>query len=67
MLALIICLFAFLLLLCLLAEIRNNWVCNKSIELIYSDYDTFKRLPSYDAMLFRYFYIWDIKKMPLKD
>jgi hypothetical protein len=40
---------------------RNNWVYDKRTACIDNDFDKYKRLPSYEHMLYR-FWIWDIDK-----
>ena len=40
---------------------RNKWVCRERISLIWEDYDSYDRLPSYHYMLF-HFWVWDVKK-----
>ena len=46
--------------------IRNNWVWKTRYELIQSDYDKFRVMPSYKIMLLK-FWIWDINKFAKGD
>jgi len=41
--------------------IRNNWVYKNRIKLIDDDWEAYKKLPSYDQMMFK-FWVWDINK-----
>ena len=41
--------------------IRNKWVYKNRIKLINDDWESFKKLPSYDQMMFK-FWVWDINK-----
>jgi len=42
--------------------IRNIWVYNQRMKMIDKDYKTYKKLPSYDAMMVgRGFWRWDIE------
>lgn len=41
--------------------IRNEWVYKNRIKLINDDWESFKKLPSYDQMMFK-FWVWDINK-----
>jgi hypothetical protein len=45
---------------CLL--IRNEWVYRKRINLICTNFSEYKKLPSYDYMVW-HFWIWDIEKL----
>jgi hypothetical protein len=45
---------------------RNNWLYNKRIDLIHSNYSEYLKLLSYDKMLYK-FWCWDIKKMKRKE
>jgi hypothetical protein len=44
---------------CLL--IRNDWVYKKRIDLIWTNFSEYKKLPPYDYMIW-HFWIWDIEK-----
>ena len=46
---------------CLFLLFRNSWVCRVRVNMIYNDHDKYEELPSYDAMLWR-FWIWDVNK-----
>lgn len=41
--------------------VRNDWVCNKRIDLLRKSRKDYDMLPSYDKMLFK-FWIWDVRK-----
>jgi hypothetical protein len=41
--------------------IRNEWVFRKRISVIENNYQSYKKLPSYDYMMW-HFWIWDIEK-----
>jgi hypothetical protein len=47
--------------LCAYMIIRNQWVYRNRLKLLNNDWDTYKKLPSYHAMM-RRFWIWDINK-----
>ncbi len=47
---------------CFYVLIRNNWLCDKVCKLIYSDFEAYERLPTYDDMLYRKWYVWDFNK-----
>lgn len=40
--------------------IRNQWVYEQQLFLIHNNID---KAPSYNEMLFKYFYIWNIDKL----
>ena len=40
---------------------RNRWVLRSRINLLYTDYEKYLMLPSYDEMVLK-FWIWDIDK-----
>jgi len=40
---------------------RNNWVYCKRIAMIDKDFETYKKLESYNLMMLK-FWIWDINK-----
>jgi hypothetical protein len=42
--------------------IRNTWVYNIRMEVLHEDFITYCKLPSYDNMLYKYFYIWNKQK-----
>lgn len=42
-------------------EIRNKWVYKNRIKLIDDDWKAYKKLPSYNQMMFK-FWVWDINK-----
>jgi hypothetical protein len=39
---------------------RVHWVFEVRRKLIWADFERFKRLPSYDAMVFKYLFIWSV-------
>lgn len=41
---------------------RNIWVYRQRVRLIMNDWDTYKKLPSYDYMMYRKFWVWNINK-----
>ncbi len=41
--------------------VRNSWVYDQRTHLVFSDYATYKKLPSYGTML-NQFWIWDINE-----
>ena len=41
--------------------IRNIWVYKNRIKLIGDNWEAYKKLPSYDQMVFK-FWVWDINK-----
>lgn len=57
----ILCLCFAIMLFCVFMIVRNIWVCEERVNLIDSDFISYKRLPSYDVMLGK-FWIWDVKK-----
>lgn len=44
----------------LFALVRVRWVFNMRINMIDEDYEAYKRLPTFDAMM-RRFWVWDIE------
>lgn len=52
---------ALVILLAVLTLIRNDWVFRNRVKMVWDDFEGFKQLPSYEAMLFR-FWVWDVKK-----
>ncbi len=48
-------------LVCFFALMRNNWVYSVRVRMIHEDFEKFKRLPSYDHMMSR-FWIWNVNK-----
>ncbi len=47
---------------CVYFAIRNHWVYTQRLKLIDEDFDTYRKLPSYDAMMIgRGFWRWDIE------
>jgi hypothetical protein len=44
---------------CFLMMIRNLWVYKIRMRLIDEDFELYRSLPSYDAMLIK-FWIWDV-------
>jgi len=54
-----ISLFALLMIACVFRLIRNEWVLDQRLHLIWNDYASYKKLPSYGTML-NEFWIWDI-------
>lgn len=44
---------------------RNEWVYNCRTFLLHSNYDTYKKLPSYDKMVLK-FWVWDVNKFLIK-
>lgn len=46
---------------CVFMLSRNLWVLRERLNLIYSNYQLYKRLPSYNVMMGK-FWIWDVKK-----
>lgn len=45
---------------CLFMLVRNEWVYRSRIGLLWADYEAYKRLPSYGAMMSR-FWVWDAR------
>lgn len=41
---------------------RNNWVYRQRTKLLERDLESYHRLPSYDDMLYRHPFTWDISK-----
>ena len=41
--------------------IRNDWVYRVRIRMIDTDYELYKKMPSYDYMMHR-FWVWDVNK-----
>ena len=41
--------------------VRNEWVYDQVTRLLWTDYETYKRLPDYKTILNR-FWVWDINK-----
>lgn len=46
---------------CYFLLLRNDWIYKELVNLIDSDFISYKRLPSYDVMLWK-IWVWDIKK-----
>lgn len=40
---------------------RNDWVYRTRIKILYEDMRTYRRLPEYTEMVWR-FWIWDVRK-----
>lgn len=38
---------------------RNEWVLNLRLKIIDLDLELYRKLPSYNIMLYKYFWIWD--------
>ena len=50
--------------LCIYFIFRNVWVYEKRINILFDDgIEKYKTLPSYERMLIKYFYIWDVDKI----
>lgn len=50
-----------LIVLCIYGCIRNEWVYRKRLAMIDQDLDLYRSLPSYEAMLYRYFWVWNFE------
>lgn len=46
---------------CAFMMVRNFWVYRARKKLIWDDHDTYLRLPSYGAMMWR-FWVWDVRR-----
>ena len=42
---------------------RNQWVCRKRIALIDKDFKAYLAAPTYNQMLFRYFWDWNFGRL----
>jgi len=47
--------------------IRNQWVYDKRIEALKNDVNEYNKLPTYEKMLFKYPFCWDIEKLKEKN
>ena len=52
---------AFGVLFCVLMLFRNVIIYRIRVELIYSDYNTYKMLPSYHDMMYKHLFRWNKK------
>lgn len=50
-----------MILLSLFGIARNNWVFRTRTALIFTDWSTYKKLPSYNYMFWR-IWIWDVRR-----
>ena len=46
---------------CFYMLLRNNWVRDQRVKMIYRDMASFRNGPSYERMLWK-FWVWDVKK-----
>lgn len=46
--------------------IRNWWVFDVRMRLLHVNYGLYKKLPEYDAMMYR-FWVWSVKKFLPKE
>jgi len=52
----------FVIIWCFFLLYRNNWVAKTRIILLWENRELYDKLPSYDEMLYRKFWIFDINK-----
>ena len=45
---------------------RNQWVHDNRIDILHKSMGEYDQLPEYDEMMYKYWYIWNINKIPRK-